>query len=120
MPIDRMFRAIWCADSSKAKYKHRSPRRQAASAKCAARLDLPVPGVPDTSTPLPRNHPFFRNSSSNPATPVEAVSADASKASPSDVMGRTQSPRSSIRNGNSLLPCPEPRYLRICNRRVAF
>ena len=41
-------------DSSKAKYAARSPRRQAASAKCAAKLLLPVPAVPETSTLLPR------------------------------------------------------------------
>src|SRR5205823_2594663 len=48
MPIDRMFRVIWLADSSKAKYRQRSPRRHAASASWAARVDLPVPAVPDT------------------------------------------------------------------------
>ncbi len=40
MPIERMLRMIWLGDSSKAKYRHRSPRAQAAAAKCAARLRL--------------------------------------------------------------------------------
>ena len=44
MPMDRMLRTIWLCDSSKAKYRQRSPRRQAASTKVAARLVLPVPG----------------------------------------------------------------------------
>ena len=54
MPIERMLRMIWLGDSSNAKYRQRSPRRQAASTKCAARLVLPVPAVPETSTLLPR------------------------------------------------------------------
>ena len=54
MPIERMLRTIWSGDSSKAKYRQRSPRRQAASAKWAARLVLPVPAVPETRTLLPR------------------------------------------------------------------
>ena len=54
MPADRMLRIICAGDSSKRKYRHRSPRRQAASAKCAASVVLPVPAVPDTSTVLPR------------------------------------------------------------------
>ena len=41
-------------DSSKLRYNTLSPRRQAACAKCAARLLLPVPAVPETSTALPR------------------------------------------------------------------
>ena len=52
--MDRMLRTSWCSDSSKAKYRQVSPRRQAASTKCAAMLVLPVPAVPETSTLVPR------------------------------------------------------------------
>ena len=48
--MDRMLRTNCPADSSKAMYKTRSPRRQAASTKWAARLVLPVPAVPETRT----------------------------------------------------------------------
>ena len=54
IPIERILRMIWLGDSSKEKYRARSPRRQAASAKSAATLLLPVPAVPETSTALPR------------------------------------------------------------------
>src|SRR5438552_3786145 len=120
MPTDRMFRAIWVGDSSKAKYRQRSPLWLAASAKCDATLDLPVPAVPDTSTLLPRKNPFFPNIASNPATPVDRCALDAWCASPSDVIGSTETPWSSMRNGISLPPCAEPRYLRMRNRRVAL
>lgn len=53
MPTDAMLRTISASDSSKAKYSARSPRRQVASQNCAARVDLPVPAVPLTSTVLP-------------------------------------------------------------------
>lgn len=53
-PMERMLRTSWPSDSSKAKYRQCSPRRQVASAKCAARLVLPVPAVPVMSTLLPR------------------------------------------------------------------
>ena len=50
-----MLRTIWLGDSSKAKYRHAlAAARTAASAKWAARLLLPVPAVPETSTLLPR------------------------------------------------------------------
>ena len=39
-PIERMLRMICCGDSSKAKYRQRSPRSQAASAKCAGEAGL--------------------------------------------------------------------------------
>jgi len=54
MPMEDMFRMIWLGDSSKAKYRQRSPRRQAAAAKVADKLVLPVPAVPETRTVLPR------------------------------------------------------------------
>jgi hypothetical protein len=53
MPIERMLRMICRGDSSKAKYKQRSPRRQAASTRCAAMLVLPVPEVPEIKMLLP-------------------------------------------------------------------
>ena len=53
-PMLFMLRTSCAGDSSKAKYRQRSPRAQAALAKCAARLVLPVPAVPETSTELPR------------------------------------------------------------------
>ena len=54
MPAERMLRIICCGDSSNRKYRHFSPRAQAASTKCAASVVLPVPAVPDISTVLPR------------------------------------------------------------------
>jgi len=53
MPTEDMLRTISAWDSSNAKYNARSPRRQVASQNCAARVDLPVPAVPLTSTVLP-------------------------------------------------------------------
>ena len=41
--MDRMLRRSCCGDSSKRKQRQRSPRRQAASRKWAARLVFPVP-----------------------------------------------------------------------------
>ena len=54
MPIERMLRRTCFADSSKARKRHRSPRRHPASTKEAARLVFPEPGVPVMSTLLPR------------------------------------------------------------------
>ena len=52
--MDRMLRINCPSDSSKAMYKTRSSRRQAASANWAATLVLPVPAVPETRTLVPR------------------------------------------------------------------
>jgi hypothetical protein len=49
-----MFRKICSRPSSKATKRHRSPRRQAASANVDAMLVFPVPGVPVTRMELPR------------------------------------------------------------------
>ena len=46
MPIDFMLRASWLGLSSKEKKLQRSPRAQAAAAKCAAMLVLPSPVSP--------------------------------------------------------------------------
>jgi len=43
-------------------------------AKFAARLDLPVPAVPVTSTLLPRKNPFPSIISSRAAIPVDTLS----------------------------------------------
>ncbi len=48
-----MLRSNWLGDSSYTNTSARSPRAQAASAKAAAMLLLPVPGDPETSTLLP-------------------------------------------------------------------
>jgi hypothetical protein len=56
-PPDGVYRALllsWLCDSSKAKYRQRSPRWQEASARWALILVLPVPAVPESSTLLPR------------------------------------------------------------------
>ena len=50
--------------------------------------------------------------------PVEMRSVLDSWSSPSEVTGRTEMPRSSIRNGYSFVPCRLPRYLTIRSRRV--
>ncbi len=54
MPIERILRTICPGDSSKAKYRQRSPRWHAAFANAAEMLVLPAPAVPDTSTVVPR------------------------------------------------------------------
>ena len=111
MPIEPMLRTIWLGDSSKAKYSTRSPRPQAATANDAARLVLPVPAVPATSTLLPRKKPWPPSIASRPTRPLETRSLEAWCCSPTEVMGSTEMPVSSMRNGYSLLPCVEPRYL---------
>ena len=50
--------------------------------------------------------------------PVETRSSAAGWSSPSEVIGRTEMPSSSIRNGYSLVPCVVPRYLTMRSRRV--
>src|ERR1035438_2440541 len=84
----------WSRDSSKPKYKARSPRSQAAVRKVNARLDLPVPGVPDTRMLLPRKKPCAPNMPSRSGTPVEILSDDARCVSPTDEMGSTEIPDS--------------------------
>ena len=77
MPIERMLRRTWLADSSYANISARSPRRHAASAKLAAMLLLPVPGEPETSELLPRKTPWPLSMSSRPAMPVGTRSPEA-------------------------------------------
>ena len=45
-------------------------------------------------------------------------SVEAGWSRPAEVIGRTEMPCSSIRNGYSLVPCAEPRYLTTRSRRV--
>ena len=52
------------------------------------------------------------------ARPLETRSLLASWSSPIEVIGRTTMPPSSIRNGYSLVPWLEPRYLTTRSRRV--
>ncbi len=54
IPMERMLRHTWPADSSKEKNTQRSPRAQAAFTNWAAMVVLPVPAVPETRTVLPR------------------------------------------------------------------
>jgi hypothetical protein len=54
MPAEAMLRSICCGDSSNRKYRHFSPRAQAAFTKCAESVVLPVPAVPVKSTVLAR------------------------------------------------------------------
>ena len=53
IPTDFMFLTIWDGDSSSERWSTRSPRPHAASAKAAASVDLPDPGVPDSITVEP-------------------------------------------------------------------
>ena len=55
---------------------------------------------------------------SSPAMPVEIRSSVASCCKPSEVIGNTLMPSSSIRNGYSFVPCVVPRYLTMRSRRV--
>ena len=91
-PTEAMLRRISDWDSSKLKNSTLSPRWQAASAKLAAIVVLPVPDVPLTRTPLPRNTPCPPSISSSPATPVETRSALTCLFRPSEVIGSTSSP----------------------------
>src|SRR5690348_9972287 len=113
-----MLRRIWLGDSSKAKYKTRSLLEQAELAKAAAKLDFPVPAVPLISTLLPRKNPWPPIILSRLGTPVEILSVEAPWVNPSEVMGITEIPWLSIRNGYSLVPCEEPRYFTTRRRRV--
>ena len=100
-----MLRTISDWDSSKLKNSTVSPRRQAASAKLAAIVVLPVPDVPLTSTLLARNTPCPPSISSRPGTPVETRSALVACVRPSEVIGSTSTPSAPIRKGYSLRPC---------------
>ena len=118
MPTERMLRTICVSDSSKAKYSVRSPRLHAALAKDAETVVFPVPEVPDTRMLLPRKQPFPPSISSSAGMPVLTRSRDAVCARPSEVIGSTEMPSSSIRKGYSLVPCVEPRYFTTLTRRV--
>ncbi len=118
MPIERMLRTICFGDSSKAKYRQRSPRRHAASTKCAATLVLPAPDVPDRRMLLPRKKPWPPSMPSSRVMPVEIRVLGAAWSRPSEEMGSTDIPFSSMRNGYSFVPCVEPRYLTMRRRRV--
>src|SRR5450631_4773661 len=118
-PMDDMLRWISASDSSKLKNSTTSPRLQAASAKLAPIVVLPVPDDPLTRIPLPRNTPSPPSMSSNPGTPVETRSALTCLFRPSEVIGSTSSPWAPIRNGYSFLPWFEPRYFSTSSRLVA-
>ena len=119
MPIERMLRTICCGDSSKAKYRQRSPRAQAASAKCAARLRLAGAGGAGDQNRCSRGRsPCRRASRRAAARPWRCARRCAGWSRPSDVTGRTEMPSSSMRNGYSLVPCVVPRYLTTRSRRV--
>ena len=85
---------------------------------CDAMELLPEPAVPDKSTLLPRYRPLPSSMASSRAMPVDTRSVDASWLRPSDVIGITEKPFSSIKNGYSLVPCADPRYLTTRNRLV--
>src|SRR6185503_3684490 len=109
---------IWFGDSSKAKKRQRSFRSQAALAKHAAMLVLPVPAVPDTSILLPLKNPLPSSILSRDGIPDDMRSVETSFSRISEVTGSTEMPSSSIMKGYSLVPCTEPRYLIILKRRV--
>ena len=90
---------------------------QAASQNCAASVDLPVPAVPLTRTCCrgrSRRRPASRRGGPRRWTPARR------HAVPQPERGDRQHgyPGSPIRNGYSLVPCSEPRYLRTRRRRV--
>ena len=67
-----MLRSTWLADSSYVNISARSPRSQAAAAKLAPMLLLPVPGAPETSELLPRYTPAGRPACRpGPSMPVD-------------------------------------------------
>ena len=119
MPIERMLRTIWPGDSSNAKYRHRSPRRQAASTKLAARLRLAGarrPGDQDAAAAvvaLAAEHGVQARDAGGDPLGGDCVLQPQRR----DRAGR-EMPSSSIRNGYSLVPCAEPRYLTTRSRRV--
>src|ERR1700675_2979442 len=55
---------------------------------------------------------------SNRAMPLDTRSVDASWSRPSEEIGRTEIPWSSMRNGYSFVPWVDPRYLMMRRRRV--
>src|ERR1051326_1892110 len=118
IPTELMLRRIWLGDSSYAKYMARSSREQAELANAAAKLDLPVPAVPVIKTLLPRKNPFPPSMVSRLVMPLERRSVDAVWVNPREVMGTTEIPLLSIRNGYSFVPCDEPRYFITRRRRV--
>src|SRR5215217_6210926 len=96
----------------------RSFRRQVSLAKIAARLVLPVPAVPETSIELPRKKPLPPSILSSDGIPEEIRCEETGALSISEVIGNTEMPSASIKNGYSLVPCKVPRYFIIRNKRV--
>ncbi len=78
-PTERALRQISCALSSNTKYRQRSPRRQAASAKWPAMVVLPVPATPESRMLEPRKKPPARSMASRPGTPLDTTSLDAGR-----------------------------------------
>src|SRR5215217_4739060 len=76
-------------------------------------LVLPVPAVPDTRMLLPLKNPFPSSILSSDGTPEDTRSDDTPCCNFKDVIGNTEIPSSSIRNGYSFVPCTEPRYFMI-------
>src|SRR4051812_44208130 len=100
-----MLRITCCGDSSKAKYRQRSFRLHASYAKLAAILVFPVPAVPETRILLPLKKPPLPSILLSAGIPVDTIADDTGLFSTRDVIGKTEMPSSSIRNGYSLVPC---------------
>src|SRR3954463_4872090 len=116
MPIDFMFRMICSCDSSKAKKRHFSFLLQDASANEAAMLVFPVPAVPETSMLEPRKTPLPSSSiSSRVGIPDVSFCEETEYVRSREVIGKTERPSWSIRNGYSLVPCVVPRYFAMRN-----
>src|ERR1700745_4055155 len=96
----------------------RAPDAQIELAKCAATVDFPLPGMPETKTLEPLKYPLPSSIASRSGMPLETRSLEASCASPAEVIGITVIPCWSIMKGYSFVPCAEPRYLTSRRRRV--
>ena len=116
-PIDRILRRNWSGDSSNKTSKACSPRWQAECTRCALEGRL-------ARARAPAHHE--RRSSEQPAA-QHMVEAGYARGDPLvrgvvvegvDVTGSTTKPLAEIRNGYSLVPCADPRYLITRSRRV--
>src|SRR5689334_4599643 len=101
--MERILRTICCGDSSKARNKQVLPLLQAAFAKEAAILVLPVPAVPDTRMLPPLKKPFPSSMASSAGMPEEIRSEDTGLLRSKEVMGSTVIPSASIKKGYSLV-----------------
>ena len=94
-------------------------RKSAREAELTANLDRNITLAGTETSEVTRSRSFSK-SASRSLSPVEIISEELPCSSLSDVIGRTEIPLSSIRNGYSFVPCVLPRYFMIRKRLVAI